>query len=171
MIRDLTTSVKTPFIEVEHLCVWSVQPEFSSSTQRGSSNGHFSWETLPSKEIDIPEETCISIGWVARPLVYKSCWSRQGEGANLIVTKKHKHALTYYMLQNTRDCPWMSDTEMLVKPITQTQVEMQTKDTIAPLTFSPHAMTSMLRKQWPSYNKLWQCLQLKPFLLQVLTIV
>jgi hypothetical protein len=29
---------------------------------------------------------------------------------------------------------------------------MQTKDTIAPLTFSPHAMTSMLRKQWPSYN-------------------
>jgi hypothetical protein len=41
----------------------------------------------------------------------------------------------------------MSDTEMLVKPITQTQVEMQTKDTIAPLTFSPHAMTSMLRKQ------------------------
>jgi hypothetical protein len=39
----------------------------------------------------------------------------------------------------------MSDTEMLVKPVTQ--VEMQMKDTIAPLTFSPHAMTSMLRKQ------------------------
>jgi hypothetical protein len=83
MIRDLTTSAKTPFIQVEHLCVWSVQPEFSSSTQRGSSNGHFSPETLPSKEI--AKETCISIGWVARPLVNKSYWSRQGEGGNLIV--------------------------------------------------------------------------------------
>jgi len=32
----------------------------------------------------------------------------------------------------------MFDIEMSVKPITQTQVKMQTKDTMAPITFSPH---------------------------------
>jgi hypothetical protein len=41
----------------------------------------------------------------------------------------------------------MFDIEMLVKPITQTQVKMQTKYTMVPITISPHAMTSMLRKQ------------------------
>jgi hypothetical protein len=41
----------------------------------------------------------------------------------------------------------MFDIEMLVKPIAQTQVQMQTKDTMAPITFFPHVMTSMLKKQ------------------------
>ncbi len=56
----------------------------------------------------------------------------------MIITKKHKHDLiTYYILEITRDSPRMFDIEMLVKPIAQTQVKMQTKDTMVPITFFP----------------------------------
>ncbi len=35
----------------------------------------------------------------------------------MIVTKKQKHGLiTYYILEVTKDSPWMFDIEMLVKP-------------------------------------------------------
>jgi hypothetical protein len=170
MIRDLTTSAKTPFREEEHLCVWSVQPEFSSSTQRGSSNGHFSWETLPSKD------------WHSRRNMHLNWMSSQTTGIQKLLKQtgrrckpdSHKETQACFNILHVtkhKGLPmdvWYRNAGQTHNTNTSRNANKRYHSS---LTFSPHAMTSMLRKQWPSYNKLWQCLQLKPFLLQVLIIV